>query len=272
MKLHLPLLSLLALAACGDDAGHTTIDAPTAIDAAVPIDAPVCDLTGYPPAVRAVSVDLTSPTTLALDGTGTRCEQIVRALLGPNRPPELAQLDTGGVTNTCTHDDVTNREIVRLRAPLYAGLPVYSPVQDALVHVDAANAVVFLHGDFLPAGMAPASGCLDDAIVGGSVPGRAMGYERFAACTPQGDGQYTIAGDDEIEVGAEGVYLDLAGTLHRARAVDVYLLSAHVDSMVGNSDAYCCSGATMDHCVGQRLFIDTYTGATLGQEPHCHIC
>jgi hypothetical protein len=269
MNARLPLLLGLALAACGDDSS-TAIDAAPPIDAAT--DAPVCDLTGYPPAVRPVSVDLVDRTTLTLDGTGTRCEQIVRALLGPTRPPELGQLDTGGVTGTCSHDDLLDREIVRLRAPLYAGVPVYAPVQDALVHVDAADAVVFLHGDFLPAGSAPPAGCLTAAIVEASVPGRPMGYQRFNACVPGNPGEYTIAADDEVEVLDEGVYLDADNNLHRARAVDVYLLSGHVDSEVGNSDAYCCSGPTMDHCVGQRLFIDTLTGELLGQAPHCHIC
>mgnify|MGYP000151953202 CR=1 FL=1 len=61
--------------------------------------------------------------------------------------------------------DDARAEIVRLRAPLYAGVPVYWPVQDALVHVDAADTIVFGHGDFLPAGMAPAPGCLDAAQV-----------------------------------------------------------------------------------------------------------
>lgn len=274
----LPALpALLALAACGDDSHTTPIDAAIALDApavidATELDARVCDLRGYPPAVRPVAVDFTSNAVLTLDGTGTRCEQIVRALLGPDRPAELAQLDVVGVTSTCNHDDVTNREIVRLRAPLYAGVPVYWPVQDALVHVDAANTIVFGHGDFLPAGMAPAPGCLDAGQVAAVVPGRPLGYQRFQLCTLQGSGQYTIAADDTVEVLDEGVYLDEAGLLHRARAVDVYLLAGHVDSMIGNSDAYCCSGPTMDHCVGQRLFIDTYTGETLGQAPHCHIC
>jgi hypothetical protein len=267
----------LVVAACGDsanpaaDAPQTPADA-TAADA--PVDAVVCDPTGYPERVRPESVDLLAPTTLTLDGTGTLCEQLIRALIDPTgRPPELANLDAEGVTGTCSHDDVLDREIVRLRAPLYAGQPVYAPVQDVLAHVDATSTVVFLHGDFLPAGEAPGPGCLDASAAAAVVPGRAMSYERFAACSPQGAGEYTIAADDEIEVGDEGFYLDVAGDLRRVWAVDVYLLASHVTTEIGNSDAYCCDGSTgNDHCVGMRLFIDAFTGETVGQEPHCHIC
>lgn len=259
----------LALAGCGDDGGATAIDA-RPLDAA--LDAPACELAGYPETVRMVSVDLAQPSILGLDGNGLRCEQLVRALLAPTRPAELAQLDTGGVTGTCSHDDVLNREIVRLSAPTYAGLPVFSPVQDALVHVDARNTVVFLHGDFLPAGHAPAVGCLDGPALAARVLGRSFDYFRFAACTPQGPGTYTIVAGDVIEPGREGVYLDADGGLRRVRAIEVYLAPAHVDSNVGNSDAYCCSGATLDHCVGKTLFLDTLTGETVGSATRCITC
>lgn len=260
--------ALALVAACGDDGASTAIDA--AVDA---VDATPCELTGYPAGVRPIDVTLQQRTTLTLDGSGTRCEQIVRALLHPTgRPPELAQLDAAGATGTCEHDDVLDREIVRIRAEQYAGLIVYRPVQDVLAHVDATNAVVFLAGQFLPAGMAPATACLGGAQVGALVPGRPLGYQRFAACQPQGEGAYTIATDDELEVQAEGVFLDETGALRRVRAVDVYLLASHVNSEITNSDAYCCTGPTPDHCVGQRLFVDALTGETVGQEPHCHIC
>lgn len=274
------LVLCLALAAgCGDDSS-STIDAPTAIDAAPVIDsspvvdAPVCDLTGYPPPVRAVSIQQNQPTTLTLDGTGARCDQIVRALSGPGRPPELAQLDVTGITrSSCQHDDVTNREIVRMYAGNYAGVPLYGRVQDVLAHVDASNTVVFLAGDYLASGQAPGPGCLTAELVGASVPGRALGYQRFAACVPGDPGEYTIAADDTVEVLDEGLFVDGDGALHRVRAVDVYLAPSHVDADIGNSDAYCCTGKSgVDHCVGQRLFIDTYSGTTLGQEPHCHTC
>lgn len=260
----------LALAVgCGDNGGDQAIDA-RATDAAV--DAPACALTGYPEAVRVVSVDLGQPSTLTLTGAGTRCEQIVRALLAPDRPTELAQLDTGGVTGTCSHDDLLNREIVRLRAPMYGGLPVYSPVQDALVHVDATNQVVFLHGDFLPAGHAPVAGCLSGPTLQARLAGRPLDYQKFAACVPRGPGSYAIAADDVIEDLGEGFYLDGDGGLRRVRAFDVYLTPAHVNPEVTNSDAFCCSGPTVDHCVGKRLFLDALTGETIGQAPHCHTC
>lgn len=270
MQLRLPLLLSIpfALLSCADDAPSSTpVDAAPAIDAT-----PVCDVTDYPRPVRPVSLSLTEPITLRLDGTGTRCEQVVRALFGPARPAPLDQLDVTGITETeCHHDDPTGYEIVTVRADNYAGVPNYGPVQDVIVHVDADNQLVILNGDFVPAGAAPAPGCLDDGVIAGLVPGHELAYRRYALCLPQEDGAYTIAADDEIEVQAEGVYLDEANQLHRVRAVDVYLAASHVDDAIGNSDAFCCNGTT-DHCVGKRLFIDTYTGAVVGQAPHCHIC
>jgi len=270
------LLSSLALvAACGDDGSSSTpIDAEVATIDAEPVDARVCDLTGYPENVRAVSVDLQAPHTLTLDGTGTRCEQLIRALTdSTGRPAELAELDADGVVGSCTFDDLTERDIVRLRFPEYAGVPAYWPVQDVLAHVDPENSVVFLHGDFLPAGHAPAAGCLDPAAVAAEVPGEALGYTRFAACTPQGGGEYTIAADDEIEVGDEGVFLDANGDLRRVRAVDVYLLEDHVTTETINSDLYCCDGSNgTAHCVGRRVFVDVYTGEVVGDAPHCLTC
>jgi hypothetical protein len=275
VRLALVLSSLSWVAACGDN-GAASPDARVPADATVdgdsPPDARGCDPTGYPASVRPVSLSLDTPRALTLDGTGTRCEQLIRALTDPTgRPPELAELDAGGVTGACTFDDLTSRDIVRLRFPMYAGVPVYAPVQDVLAHVDPEDEVVFLAGTFLPAGHAPAPGCLDAAAAAAEVPGEALPYQRFALCSPQGSAEYTIAADDEIEVGDEGVYLDGDGDLRRVYAVDVYLLAEHVTDDIINSDAYCCFGG-LDHCVGRRLFIDAYTGDQVGGEPHCHTC
>jgi hypothetical protein len=268
-------LALLTIGCGGGDAisidAAITVDASPASDAAP--DAATCVRPGYPEMTHPVSVDLAAPTPLALTGAGTRCEQIIRALLTPStQPPELHQLDPGGVTGTCSHDDVLNREIVRLRAPNYGGLPLFGTVQDALVHVSAADTVVFLHADYLPAGATVASACFDANLIASRVPGQPLGYQRFQACAPNGSGTYPIATDDVIEVGDEGLFLDEQSNLRRARAVDVYLAPGHATSEIINSDAYCCLGPSLDHCVGTRMFIDAVTGDLLGQEPHCHTC
>jgi hypothetical protein len=213
------------------------------------------------------------PHALSLDGAGTRCEQLARALTNPaGRPPELAQLDAAGFAGTCSFDDVLMRDIVRLRFPEYAGRPVFWPVQDVLAHVDQANTVVFLHGDFLPAGAGPAAGCLDGPAAAALVPGRALDYERFAACLPQGPGSYAIADTDVIEVVAEGFFLDADGRLRRVHAIDVFLDPMHITNETRNSDLFCCAGPTEERCVGKRVFVDTYTGDSVGSEPHCHTC
>jgi len=264
------VLLTVALAACGGDDEATPIDA--AVDHDAPLDAAVCVLGDYPQPIRVMSVDLGAPFALTLDGTGTRCEQIGRALLGSSgRPPELAQLDADGATVTCSHDDVLDREIVRVRAPRYGGLPLFAPVQDALVHVDAADTIVFLHADYLPVGATVADACLGAPAIAAGVPGESLTYQRFNLCVPGPEGRYTIAADDVIEVLGEGFLVDADGALRRVFAVDVYLDPAHVTPEITNSDAFCCAGTT-SHCVGQRLFIDALTDAVIGQMPHCHTC
>lgn len=268
----LSALVITAAAACGgDDTSSTPIDATALHDA--PLDAAACVLGDYPQPIRSASFDLGAPFALTLDGTGARCEQIGRALLGATgRPPELAQLDADGATVTCSHDDVLNREIVRIRAPRYGGLPLFGPVQDALVHVDATDTIVFLHADYLPVGATVADACLGAPAIAAGVPGEMLTYQRFSACVPGPAGAYTIAADDVIEVLEEGFLVDSEGLLRRVFSVDVYLTPGHVTPEIGNSDAFCCSGPTTDHCVGQRLFIDALTDAVVGQEPHCHTC
>jgi hypothetical protein len=269
------LLTLL-LAACGDE-HHAAPDAPPVMptpDAAP--DAKPCDLTNYPQQARVTSVDLGAPFDLTLDGQGTRCEQIVRALTDPDpskRPPELATFDMAGVTSTCDHDDVLDREIVRLRQANYMGQPLFAPAQDALIHVGQPATVVYLHADFLATdGPTANAACLDDGQLTSSVPGMAMTYAKFDACTYIGDGAYSLASDDVIELGDEGYLLDSEGALRRVRAVDVYLLPSHLTSEVTHSDAFCCTTESLDHCVGKRLFIDVVTGELVTEQQHCITC
>ncbi len=281
MKLYLSLV--LTLAACGDNS-KLAPDAPVSHpehDAAT--DATVCDASNYPVAVRKLSVDLGADFTLTLDGNGTRCDQIIRALTDPDpakRPPELAMLDVQGVTGSCTHDDTLNRDIIRLKAPLYGGKPLYGAVQDVLVHIGHPNTalpgpttVVYLHGDFLAAGAAIANpACLDDAALPGAVVGHALTFAKFDHCNYQGDGSYALAADDVFQLGEAGYFLDDQSQLHRVRAVDAYLLPGHLTDETLNSDLFCCTGMTYDNCVGDRVFVDEITGAVLGQTQHCQAC
>jgi len=285
MSKYLPCLSslvssLLLTAACGDSSSPAQPDAaqPDAAqsDAAEP-DARTCDTSNYPQAVQALSVDLQDPFALTLDGNGSRCDQIGRALTDPDptkRPPELAELDPTGATWTCSHDDLLDREIVRMRVPQYAGLPLFAPTQEVLAHVSADPAtVVFLHGDFLPANAASLpDACLDGDQIGASLPGHTLTYTRFALCLPQGEGTYDVASDDVIEPGEEGYLLDREGMLRRVREVDVYLHPDNVSDDTINSDMYCCSGRTLEHCVGQRLYIDAVTGEYVDATSRCHTC
>jgi hypothetical protein len=273
------VVASVLLVGCGDDGGGggDPPDAERADDAAPPIDAEpidamVCETAGYPQRAEVVTIEQEAPHQLTLDGEGTRCEQLVRALTGAaGRPPELDGLDPGGAEATCEYDDVLDRDIVRIFFRQYAGVPIFGPVQDVLAHVDQSNLVVYLAGNYVEAGQVLPAACLDDAQIAAGVPGEALAYTRFAACSPQGDGEYTVVADDEIEVGALGVYVDGEGDLRRVWAVDVYLLEDHVTDETTNSDLFCCF-ADLDHCVGKRLFIDALTVEVVGDEPHCHTC
>lgn len=271
-KLQLSLSLSLVLMACGDDPSNAPQPDATEVDAPATPDARVCNLERYPQEAQAIFVELDTEFPLTLDGQGARCDQIVRALTDPDpslRPRELAMLDAVGVTGTC-HLNEQNLDVVRLRAPLYNGLPLFDPPQEIVVHVDAQNNVVLLHGDYVPTGYVANDACLSDEEIARTVPGYEMSYRKFALCVYNGNGEYPIANDDEIVVGDEG-YLLINKFLRRVRAVDVFLLSEHVTDEIGNSDAYCCQG-TLDHCVGQRLFVDALTGEILSQAPRCHSC
>jgi hypothetical protein len=285
---YLPLIVLpfLFSTACGDNNADSRVpDASSATpDVVAPVDARPCDVADYPTRIDRVSVDLQQEFDLVLDNVGTRCEQIIRALTDPDptkRPPELAQLDVEGVTGTCQTDPDLDIEVIRLQAPHYAGKPLYgTQVQDVLVHLGRPTHaligmpahIVYLHGDFFAAGATTNAACFDDHDITASIAGRDMTYGRFNGCIYQSDGAYSIAADDTVEVGDEGYFVDAEGKLHRARAVDVYLLPSHLDNDIANSDAYCCNGSTLDHCVGQKLFIDVVTGEILGQAQHCLPC
>lgn len=273
MSNHLALvLSLSLVAACGDN--HAAPSLPDARSA--PPDAFACDVDAYPKAIRMASVDLRDPFDLTLDGVGSRCEQLVRAVTDPDparRPPELAELDVSGVTGTCRYDELTDRDIVRLDGPTFAGLPLFGVTQDIVLTVSAPATVDSLHGDFVPAlesALNPA--CLGDDQVRAALPGSALTYARYALCSFQGDGAYTVESTDTIEVGEEGYLVDRDGFLRRVRAVDVYLLAERVTAEHINSDLYCCESASLAHCVGARVFIDAVTGERVQQEQHCHSC
>lgn len=285
MSKYLPLFSslvssLLFVAACGDDSSTVEPGEPDAGQPqpdADPPEEPVCDASSYPQAVRPVSISLGDPIALELDGNGARCDQIVRALTNPDptkRPEPLAELDAEGATWTCNHDDVLDREIVRMRFPKYAGLPLYAPAQEVLVHVSADPAmIVFMLGDYLAAGSASApAACFDGDEIAATIPGRTLEYTQFALCRPQGKGSYEVAANDEVEAGEEGYLVDDDGNLRRVRVIDVYLHPDNVTDDAINSNLFCCTGPSLEHCVGQRLYMDSITGEFVIAGAHCRVC
>jgi len=256
------VLVIGALAGCGD-----RIDAPVT---------PCEPSETYPTAIEAQEIRFGGPRALTFDGQGTHCEQVMRAVV--HDTPELAALGGAAMTGTCQPDGATGREIVRMNPTTYDGQPLIQPTPvntlrrpDVLAHVQGTM-LVYLAGTLWAAGAAPDAGCLAESDVLRTVPDRSMTYLRFSACRPQGTAEYAIAPGDEIMTGDAGLFLDPEGHLRWGNAVDVYLKRTHVTPELINSDAYCCPPGMLDHCVGQRLLIDTHTGELVAQEPHCRTC
>lgn len=261
-------LMMLAIAACSSDRRPPLDPADAAVDTSVDGEPPDAS---YPPRVQRVDVFLGAHHQLALDGQGTRCEQLTRALTDPaKRPPELAGIDLTEATSQCSVSTPSRQDVVRISVPRYAGLPLIATGQELVASIDASNVVVSMNGSFLPAGRAPTRPGRDAAAIRASVPGRGMMYSRFSSCQLMGTGSYAIAADDRIEIGEEGYYLDRDSRLRRVRPVDIYLLPAHVTSELINSDLFCCAGS--DRCVGKQLVIDAVTGEAAGELPHCIVC
>jgi hypothetical protein len=285
LPMHLRLLTITMFvvfaSACGQKA-KSSDDAAPIVDAVIRVDGspdakPPCLVGNYPQAAGSIDVTLDAPFTLTLDGNGERCAQLVRALLSTTaRPMPLLAAETDFTLKSCEFDSVLNADIVRLGKNTFAGAPLYSSAQDLLIHVRrVTNNVTFLAGRILPtnAGTGSPSPCIAPAEALTSIVGMSFSYQQFLGCRLGDVGNYQIAADDDISIGAQGWYVDNNDKLHRAYIAPVYLLPSHTNSAIINSDAFCCIPEQMlRNCVGTQLVIDAVTGTTLGQNPNCHTC
>jgi hypothetical protein len=305
-------LTVIALtAACGDDGATETPDAPvTSIDAAeldASIDAapPVCVTDNYPisftptaaekTAVEAAAdtfftdtaarvtldeltlavVSIEGAVPLTIDGTiANECDRAAAAVQGLfTARASLFRMPEGMAVRQCSHDDLLDREIVRISGGTYFDdRAIVGGVNDLVMHVDLDDSTMaFYAGGYTPAleRTAPAT-CETD--LARTVVGEPLEYTKFSACQPMGAGEIAIDELDTRTVGDPALYIDEAGNAHLVRTVEVLLDADRVTPEQINSDLYCCTGPTPEGCVGNFVVVDELTGEVLRQIPRCHTC
>lgn len=290
------------------DAAHDVgIDA-MAPDTLMPPDAPmppVCDRPGYPVSSEAtrdertavetaaaafttdtgVSVDL-DPTTAAVTGFSApfpvtldpsitdpcaRALAAVQAFLTDHAalmrvPPDIAM-------RACSYDSLLDMEVVRLHGGTYGGRRILGQDNDLVVHVTRSGTIRFWAGSYLPVAerLLP-SPCFNPSVIESSLVGMPIHYLHFAACVPGSTGMITLQAGDTRTAGESALYVDATGLVHVARQVEVLLAASHVTSSEISSDLYCCSGTSLDGCVGTFVIVDEITLDALQQIPRCITC
>jgi len=274
-----PRIALVGLLiACGGPASpDTPPDAAPVTDASADGPAPdavatVC--TPAAPSVPDVTVDATPGTALVLDGQGTRCEQLARALLDPTqRPAPLAAMDPAASAEPPLCIDYPEQDAVRVDVNRILGKPLYSGGQWLLAWVRKSdNVVTSLTGWYLTAPFGDPEGCAADDSLRDAVIGHKQAYTTFQLCAPLGGGTWSVAGGDVRELGPTGYFWD-GKQLHAAREVEVGVAAGAVTQELLDSDLNCC-GVLDDApgCIGITLIVDADTGEVLGDRRRCLVC
>lgn len=304
--------AVLALtAACGDDGATEPPDAPVTQrdapeqDASIDAALPVCITDSYPinftptaaektaveVAANTFSTDtaarvtldelslavtsIEGPVPLTIDGTiANECDRAAAAVQALfTARAQLFRMPAGMAVRQCSHDDLLDREIVRISGGTYFdGREIIGGVNDLAVHVDLDDAAMtFYTAGYTPAveRTAPAT-CETD--LARTVVGKPLEYTKFSACQPMGGGSISIDELDTRTVGEPGIYIDEEGNAHLVRSVEVLLDADRVTPEQVNSDLFCCSGPTTEGCVGNFVVVDELTGEVLRQIPRCHTC
>jgi hypothetical protein len=253
---------LAILAACGDNGG-THPDAPSSADAYAFPDARVC----APGEVETelVAVGVTDGVhTVTLDGDGTRCEQLTRAIMDPAVfPAELAPMLGTDFHTQC--GQFSQFDEVDFLGDGIGGVPfVFGPAWEVFVQLEDLK-IDFWSGSYIPPAPLPAPACLSPTAIHLGLNGTVLPYSPHDTCTiTGGPGSYSIAIGDTIDVADTDFYyleFGVAATLYRLRAVDAFLLPSHIRSDMRGSELDCCAGGVPIDCMGERLFVDTSTGA-----------
>jgi len=279
----LSLLCACSAQAPEADAGPTYPDAGTvAADASSPaqdageggadatvlaVDGGACDPSAWPvPATMAeVRREEDEAYPLTLDGSGTRCEQLTRALLDPaQRPQDLEGVDPTGAVGSCELDPVRQNDVVRLHLQQVAGLPHVGSAGGFIAHVTQQNSVVWLNGQYVRALSVPQNAfpCLDDAGIVEAVVGSTLSFTVYESCSVTRQGSYVVASSDVIEPRALGGVFVWGSGLHLARAVEFSVASANATADTRSSELSC----------GLTLFVDAIAGEILGWSAPSSIC
>lgn len=256
------VIGVAACAACGDNGG-THADASHSADAYAFPDARVCE----PGEVEtdSVSVGITDGVnTVTLDGVGTRCEQLTRAIMDPAVfPAELAPMLGTDFHTQC--GQFSQFDEVDFLGDGIGGVPfVFGPAWEVFVQLEDLK-IDFWSGSYIPPAPVPAPACLSSTAIHLGIVGALLQYTPHDNCSViGGPSPYSITVGDTIQV-ADGdtYYVDFTKPmrLYRLRAVDAFLLPSHIRPDMRGSELDCCdpTGPPID-CMGERFFVDTFTG------------
>lgn len=173
----------------------------------------------------------------------------------------------------CSYDALTDAEILRLHRGTYGGRGLSGVGNDLLAHVTRSGTLRFFAGTYLPAyERTSAMACLTPADVSATVVGEAMSYQSFSLCIPGAAHTVEIIGADTRTVGPPRLLVDERGDVRLVREVEVLLAAGRVTPEQINSDLFCCSGPTLDGCVGKILVVDEVTAEVIEQRTRCHTC
>ncbi len=278
-------LAILAVAACGAGApaSHDAPGGPSdsipvatdvvidvAIDAAVdaPVDAMPCTTIG-PVGAKHVQLDnVTLNHPLVLDGVGTRCEQLQRAILDPaQRPAVIQKLDasTGLQPPLCT--EFAQRTNVNIDITGIAGRRLLSQGQYLRVWVDNATDTLeqIRIGWFLEPPAELPNSCVSTSQTEDAVVDYQQEFRAFQLCAPYADGTWTVYANDTRTMIGDGLYVR-EGKFHVAREIDVVVNPANHSQLLLDSDLNCFG------VVGIVLIVDAETGVVVDTRRNCLVC
>lgn len=264
---------VLFVASCTGDTSHpatgsSSTDETPELDAGVTSDATTCTATG---SLKASSVTLENVPVgkqLILDGVGTRCEQLQRAILDPaQRPSEIAAFDASSGLQPPLCTEIGERTNVNIDVTGLLGQRLLSTGQYLRVWVDNATDTLdeIRLGWFIVPPLAAPTTCTPVASTQDAVVGHRQDYVAFQFCGSIGEGSWTLRSNDLRSHVGDGLYFD--GThVHVVREIDVEPHGSNITPLLRQSDLNCFGRIAI------VLIVDVETGRVLDQRRHCVVC
>lgn len=263
--------------ACGASGGSGAPLPDATADGSIASDGPADDgprCTAATVAAKGVDVDTTVEAPLTLDGVGTRCEQLARAILDPaQRPPAIAELDAQSGVGSPLCIEYPEVDAVRIDVNELLGRRLLSGGQWLLAWVRRSDTtVVELTGWYVTPPAEPPTSCASGSALADAVVGHEQPYTTFQLCAPTGDGVWKIGDGDVREPGEVGWFHD-GEQLRVAREISVGVEDAAITQQLRDSDLNCC--AVVDEqagCIGIVLIVDAESGKVLDTRRRCLVC